>query len=115
MFHVNPVGHQRSLPEADSELKHARSADGRSTEECSLQQVFLVEDVVDVKLGTNERAAECKGESRASVEDEAGVYLDAPIEIKKTGAVGAATVCGIDAVGETGAVHTRKTGVRLTE
>ena len=76
-----------SLRDVKSDLEHAGPSDRCSAEKRALQQVLLVEDVIDVKLGTNQCATEGKGESRASVQNEAWFHLDARVEIEESRAV----------------------------
>src|SRR5258705_11635580 len=120
--HTNPAASIRTagrgcmlLGDAESELKHARPSHRSTAEECSLQQVFLVEDVVDVELGTDERATEGERESGAAVHDEAWFHLDPLVEIKESGPVRAIAVGWIDAVGKARSVGAGETGVGLLQ
>src|SRR6266403_6008193 len=103
------------LCDVQSELELPRSSHRCSTEKSALQQVPLVEDVVDIKLGTNKCVAEGKGESGASVQNEAGLHLDALVEIEETGAVGTITTRGVHAIGEARAINTGKARICLTQ
>src|SRR5258706_5032861 len=103
------------LPDVDPELKLPRFSHRRSTEKGALQQIPLVEDVVDIELGTNQCVAERKGESGASVQNEAGLHLDALVEVEKTGAVGTITTRGVHAIGEARAINTGEARICLTQ
>src|SRR6266852_2694095 len=108
-------GNARLLRDVQPELKLSWSSHRRSTEKSALQQVLLVEDIVDVELGTNQCAAEGKGESGASIQNEAGLHLDALVEIEETGAVGTITTRGIHAIGEARAINTAQARICLAQ
>gem|GEM_PF-5543894 len=42
-------------PDANAQLNTARSPDRSATEECALQEVILVEEIIDVKFGPNQQ------------------------------------------------------------
>ena len=84
------------LCDVHSELKLSRSSHRCSAEERALQQILLVEDVIDVKLGTNKGPSESKRKSGASVQNETWLHLDALVEIEESGAVGTIAAGGID-------------------
>src|SRR6266404_6511740 len=102
------------LRDVQSELELPRSCHRCSAEKRALQQVLLVEDVVDVKLGTNQCATETKAESGAAVQNEAGFHLNTLVEIEQTGAVGTTTTSWIHTVGQPRAIDPRKAGIGVT-
>src|SRR5438874_5940858 len=106
----------RSLDaEVEAELNAARASGGSAAEERALQQVLLVEDVVDVNLGSQHGRAGNERISGAEVEDRTRIYFDATVEVEEARAVAAVAGIRIDTIRQSTAVGSRGAEVQAVD
>src|SRR3989442_8112170 len=91
-----------SGPDVHPQLYAPRPPEGSAAEKRALQEVLLVEHVLDVDLGSEDRPADGERVPGARVQNEAGRHLDRLVEVEETGSVGRVRVC---TVGQAAAVR----------
>src|SRR6266850_3246789 len=89
----------------DPELQAPRPPERRSTEECALQQVILVEYVVDIQLWANDRAADGERVPDTRIDDDVRIHVDVLVEVEQAPSI---RRIRIGSVGETGPIDARR-------
>src|SRR6185312_13351656 len=102
------------LRDVDAQLDAARAPDRGAAEECTLQQIFLVEEVINIQFRSNQRAAHSEGIADAHIRDVARAHMGSLVEVEQSRAVRAAAIRRLEPVRKTRSIRAGVAGVEVT-